>query len=108
MIGYYEDVREAVGGQADVDEFLRLFMIPGAGHCWEAPHVGPQDFDQINALERWVEHGIAPDRIPTRQADGSGKTVRLRPLCAYPRVAQYKGAGSIDDAKNFRCAIVSE
>jgi len=28
---------------------------------------------------------------------------RSRPLCPYPQVARYKGAGSIDDAANFSC-----
>jgi Tannase and feruloyl esterase len=29
--------------------------------------------------------------------------VRTRPLCAYPKVATYTGAGSTDDARNFIC-----
>jgi len=33
----------------------------------------------------------------------AGKVVRTRPLCDYPRVARYKGSGSIDDAANFTC-----
>ena len=28
---------------------------------------------------------------------------RTRPLCAYPQVARYSGAGSTDDAANFSC-----
>jgi feruloyl esterase len=32
------------------------------------------------------------------------KVVRTRPLCPYPQVAKYQGAGSIDDAANFTCA----
>jgi feruloyl esterase len=27
-----------------------------------------------------------------------------RPLCPFPQVAKYKGAGSTDDAANFACA----
>jgi hypothetical protein len=33
-----------------------------------------------------------------------GKPVRTRPLCPYPKIAKYKGSGSIDDAANFACA----
>jgi hypothetical protein len=29
--------------------------------------------------------------------------VRSRPLCRFPLVAKYKGAGSTDDAANFAC-----
>jgi Tannase and feruloyl esterase len=28
---------------------------------------------------------------------------RTRPLCAYPKVATYKGSGSIEDAASFDC-----
>ena len=32
-----------------------------------------------------------------------GKAVRTRPLCAYPAVATYTGAGSTDEASHFIC-----
>lgn len=32
-----------------------------------------------------------------------GATVRTRPLCVYPQVAKWNGAGSQDDAANFTC-----
>ena len=51
----------------------------------------------IAALERWVEHGAAPDRIVASRAD------RTRPLCPYPQIAVYKGVGSIDKAESFEC-----
>jgi hypothetical protein len=28
---------------------------------------------------------------------------RTRPLCAYPKVATYKGSGSVEDAGSFDC-----
>jgi hypothetical protein len=28
---------------------------------------------------------------------------RTRPLCAYPKVATYKGSGSVEDAASFDC-----
>ena len=54
------------------------------------------------ALERWVEQGTAPERIVASNVK-AGKVERSRPLCPYPKVARYKGAGSIDDAENFAC-----
>jgi feruloyl esterase len=60
------------------------------------------------ALERWVEHGIAPERIIATKRkndlDPKSDVLRTRPLCAYPQVARYKGTGSTDDAANFACA----
>lgn len=102
-IGYYEDVRETMGGQAATDEFLRLFMIPGAGHCFEMPRNIPDHFDPIHALENWVEDGVAPDSMEARQWDAAGATIRSRPLCPYPEVARYDGHGSVDDAASFQC-----
>ena len=103
-IGYYEDVRDRMGGQTETDKFVRLFMIPGAGHCWEPPHPSPDVFNPIEALENWVEHGIAPDRIDVAKHDSSGNMTRSRPLCSYPGVAKYSGAGSIDLSSNFECS----
>jgi feruloyl esterase len=90
-----------MGGFDRTRDFFRLFMAPGMGHCAGGP--GPNQFDAIGALERWVEKGVAPDSLVATLNVG-GKPVRTRPLCPYPQVARYKGAGSIDDAANFTCA----
>jgi len=49
-----------------------------------------------------VEKGIAPEKLISAHVE-EGKTKRTRPLCPYPEVARYKGAGSIDAAQNFTC-----
>jgi hypothetical protein len=103
-IGYYEDLMERTGGRAKTKKFARLFMIPGAGHCWETPHPSPNVFDPIEAIESWVEHGNAPDRIDVTMGDSTGKAVRSRPLCPYPSVAKYSGVGSIDLSSSFECS----
>jgi feruloyl esterase len=33
----------------------------------------------------------------------NGAVTRTRPLCPYPQIAMYTGAGSVDDAANFVC-----
>ncbi len=104
-IGYYEDVREEMGGQAETDKFARLFLIPGAGHCWEPPEVSPNTFDPIAELENWVEHGIAPERIEAVRNNPTTGTARSRPLCAYPAIAKYKGEGSIEESSSFECSL---
>jgi pimeloyl-ACP methyl ester carboxylesterase len=78
---------------------VRLFMIPGMGHCGggEAPVVT----DMIATIDKWVEKGEAPERIiASRPPEEKPMT---RPLCPYPKVAKYKGTGSTDDAANFAC-----
>jgi feruloyl esterase len=79
-------------------EFLRLFMVPGMGHCGGGP--GPNTFDTLTALEKWVEQSVAPERIIASGGDVRGRT---RPLCPYPQVARFTGQGSIDDAASFVC-----
>jgi feruloyl esterase len=80
--------------------FVRLFMVPGMGHCRGGE--GPNTFDMVTALEQWVEGGAIPDRIVASRAT-AGRVERSRPLCPYPQVARYRGTGSIDLAENFVC-----
>jgi feruloyl esterase len=99
-IKYYKSVVDRLGGPAKASNSVRLFLAPGMGHCGGGE--GPNVFDKVGALERWVEQGTAPQRLnATHSADG--KVDRTRPLCAYPQFARYKGTGSIDDAANFVC-----
>jgi feruloyl esterase len=53
-------------------------------------------------LINWVETGAPPQRIEASLIEDT-KTVRTRPLCAYPEVARYNGSGSIEEAANFSC-----
>jgi feruloyl esterase len=99
---YYDGVVKAMGGLDKTRDFYRLFMAPGMGHCSGGP--GPNQFDAITALEQWVEKGVAPDKLIATHSTG-GKVDRTRPLCPYPQVARYKGAGSIDEAASFACVM---
>lgn len=97
-VEYYTKVTKTMG--SSTPEFFRLFMIPGMFHCGGG--VGTSTFDMLTPLVAWVEHGSAPDSIPAARI-AEGKTIRTRPLCAYPEVARYKGSGGIDAAENFSC-----
>lgn len=100
-IDYYESVVDAVGGSTKASNSIRLFVAPGMDHCSGGD--GPNAFDKIDALNDWVEHGKAPDQLIASHLT-AGKVDRTRPLCPYPKVAKYKGIGSIDEAANFVCA----
>lgn len=97
---YYDAVAKTMGGYDTTRDFFRLFTAPGMGHCAGGP--GPNTFDPLTALERWVEKGVAPDQL-VATVSSNGEVVRSRPLCPYPQVARYKGKGSIDDAASFSC-----
>ncbi len=98
-VNYYERVRRTMG-ESRTDNFYRLFMVPGMFHCRGG--FGPDRFDAMTPLIKWVETGKAPESIPVRQTVGT-EVRRTRPLCPYPQVAKYSGTGSLDDAANFSC-----
>jgi Tannase and feruloyl esterase. len=98
-VEYYESVLRTMG--PGTRDFFRLYMMPGVFHC--SGGIGCDAALRLAALIQWVEEGKAPDRIVAMKIAG-GKVVRTRPLCPYPEVARYKGAGSIDDAESFVCS----
>jgi hypothetical protein len=60
--------------------------------------------DSVLALARWVEQGVAPERlIATSVKDGAA--VRQRPVCVYPKQARYNGSGDVNAAANFSCVM---
>jgi feruloyl esterase len=82
------------------NDFVRLFMLPGMQHCGGGP--GPNQVNWMAAMERWREGGTPPVRIDAAHVTNN-RVDMTRPLCAYPEVAVYKGAGSTNDATNFVC-----
>jgi feruloyl esterase len=97
-VDYFNNVKETAGAKASED--MRLFMVPGMGHCRGGD--GTDEFDAVKALEQWVEKSKAPERIEASRIR-NGKVDRTRPLCAYPKVAVYSGTGSTDESANFSC-----
>ena len=92
---YYESVLAKMG--KDQDDFTRLFMVPGMGHCRGG--AGPFSFDTIGTLEQWREQGKAPAQIMgTNPQSGLA-----RPLCPFPQYAKYDGTGDLKDAANWAC-----
>jgi feruloyl esterase len=105
-------------GQDGFDSFARVYMVPGMQHC--AGGVGADTFGENGpwpgltdahqslqvSVEQWVERGTAPKEIVATKFSGplsSGRAEITRTLCAYPKVAKYKGSGDEKDASNFVC-----
>jgi feruloyl esterase len=57
-----------------IDEFYRLYMVPGMLHCRGGD--APTNVDWQSALEAWVEKGVAPGGLTA--ADGHGGTQTLQ------------------------------
>ncbi|MBC7986432.1 MAG: tannase/feruloyl esterase family alpha/beta hydrolase [Sphingomonadaceae bacterium] len=102
-IDYYTRVGEAVGAEPRAG-FMRLYMAPGVEHCSGGP--GPDRFDMLSELERWVEQGRAPERV-VAETRVPGQVFRSRLLCPHPQIAVYRGGGSTDDAASFECRAPS-
>jgi feruloyl esterase len=99
-VNYFDAVTNAAGKSA-AGKSIALYMVPGMGHCQGG--AGTDTFDKVAAMERWVDTGSAPNQILASHQT-AGRVDRTRPLCPYPQVATYKGAGSTDEAANFSCA----
>ncbi len=99
LISYYQWLGRDGGPLAAAGS--RLFTLPGMNHCMGGE--GCDTFDKLGAIDAWVSQGRAPQEMISSKYDRSGKLLRTRPICAYPRVAQYKGNGDINDAASFAC-----
>jgi feruloyl esterase len=95
-IHYYEQVTKTMGNKEHVDDFFRLYLLPGVLHCGGGP--GLDVVDWLAALELWVEQNVAPDFLL------ASKGLRTRPVCAYPARAVWDGAGDPNTASAFYCA----
>jgi feruloyl esterase len=97
-LGYYQSLAATNGGAEKVSEWSKMFLVPGMRHCGGGPAL--DQFDMLGAVVNWVEKGTAPESVI---ATGKAFPGRSRPLCAYPKHAQYSGHGDTNDAKNFSC-----
>ncbi len=115
-VDYFESVQSKIG---NTKRFYRLFMVPGMSHCGggaganvfgNAVAVPDADASKavVMALDRWVEHGVAPAKILARRYvdNNPAKGVEMtRPLCPYPQQARYNGSGDPNQASSFTCRI---
>ncbi|ORY14570.1 feruloyl esterase B precursor [Clohesyomyces aquaticus] len=135
---YYNLVDQSMKPKGiEVEDFYRIFMVPGMGHCggshvsfnasWyfagssQAPLLGldvhsvpgfsDAKHDVLLMLQAWVENGTAPENIIATKYtnETEHKTVlRQRPVCMYPKEAKYKGTGDIDQPDSWECKLPSE
>ena len=116
-IDYFHSVSKTMGAEK-ATTFVRLYMIPGMQHCLGGP--GASHFGQLGtttakgskhglytALEEWVEKNNPPSGVVATKftGDNASKPAQMtRPLCAYPEIPKYKGAGDTNDDSNFTCS----
>jgi feruloyl esterase len=101
IIDYYDEmVKVTFAGDVKAAQAgYRLFMVPGMGHCRGGP--GPNEWDKLEPLVDWVEHGKAPDFLVATHAT-DGKVDNERKLCPHPQQAVYTGpAGGENNRANW-------
>lgn len=121
---FRDRISQTMGPDA-VEEFYRLYMMPGVQHCagsyndapwsigqggFDTRHEGPGYVDDAEhnallALMRWVEEGDAPTQIVASKFVNDSVALGVvgqRPLCAYPQKAVYVG-GAIEKAESWEC-----
>ncbi|KAL4959697.1 tannase and feruloyl esterase-domain-containing protein [Aspergillus stella-maris] len=105
---HLEDIKGTMGTDT-VSQFMRLFMVPGGGHCGANPDYPqvPVNYQKnvLDALVEWVESGIPPDGsiLSERPSDGSDVTRRLYP---WPKEAVFLGEDQ-DAWESYECMQVA-
>ncbi|APA87585.1 tannase/feruloyl esterase family alpha/beta hydrolase [Paraburkholderia sprentiae WSM5005] len=97
-IQYYEAMQNAMGASA-VDQFARLYLVPGVGHCGGGE--GNPNIDLVSKITGWVEEAKVPTSVMTYQTDSSSNVTASRPVYPYPAVAKYTGSGDWHNGANY-------
>ena len=90
-----------VMGKTAFNESIRYYEVPGFAHAISTQFNA--SWDQLTALENWVEKGRDPghNQVVT---DTTGVPGRTRPLCLYPTWPRYTGFGDMNSVGSFTCA----
>lgn len=99
-IEYYKSVVAKMGA-ANVENFFRLYVTPGADHMGVG---APSSVDMLEVLTEWVEKGKAPSELVQvrQETKPPFAVVAARPMCRYPAYPHYQG-GDVFKAESFMC-----
>jgi len=111
-VDYWKAVQSEMAPSEKIDDFFRLFMIPGMQHCGAGP--GADTIDFLTVMETWVEQDSAPDELVAYKTDGKRTFERqprfplqaseikfARKIFPYPMTARFNGKGDPNDAESF-------
>lgn len=97
-VRYFEELGEFNAAVAPVEEYGRLYLVPGMAHCAGGEHT-VDSFDLLTPIVEWVENGDAPAAVT---ATGRSMPGQSRPLCPFPTYANFTG-GDAADAASYEC-----
>ena len=96
-IDYYRRERRAGGKQ---DDWMRLFLMPGVGHCGGGVGTGPGGLPRRDRTVARI--GIAPAQIPRHPSCRTAANDAA--VVSVSAGGRYSGTGSTDEAQNFVCS----
>ncbi len=112
VLNYYTRVASLMGGVPAIQNFYKLYTIPGMGHFPANGTVNaaasvplyPEDLN-YQSLTNWVENGVAPaDKIDIGSSvTAASPTAVTGPMCAYPKMPAYT-SGDIRKAASYTCS----
>lgn len=111
VLARYVETVVARHGRKRVDEHLRYYVLPHAGHGGDGASATtgdpiPQYVDLVTMLTDWVERGILPPDAPVLSAKlrtPPYTVTATRPMCRYPLYPRYDGRGDTQRAESFTC-----
>jgi len=99
-VRYFGEMAQWNAAVAPVDEYGRLYLVPGMAHCGGGEQT-LDSFDMLTPLVEWVENGTSPGAVT---ATGRSMPGQSRPLCPYPSYAHFRGGDSAD-AASYECRM---
>ncbi|KIX92245.1 uncharacterized protein Z520_11991 [Fonsecaea multimorphosa CBS 102226] len=130
----YKNIWRTMGAAGiPLDNWYRLFLVPGMEHCqgtavnapyyiasagqpfalgqdvWSVPGYSDPKHDALLALLEWRENGTAPESIIGTKFINETVTAgvqRQRPICMYPMQAKYSGNGDPDLPESWHCQLL--
>jgi feruloyl esterase len=97
-VRYFKEIGEANSAVQQIDEYGRLYLVPGMAHC-QGGELTPDSFDLLTPIVEWVENGDEPGAVT---ATGRSMQGASRPLCPYPSYAHYT-SGNAANARSYEC-----
>ena len=84
---YHDALKQKMGS---IDDFYRLYMIPGMFHCARGP--APYEVDWIDIIDQWVSEDKAPEMLTTNYTANSFVQFGTpgQAICPYPEVPSAK------------------
>ncbi len=90
--------KEAKKGDDELEDYIRLFLLPGVLHCGGGS--GPDQANWLQIIREWVENDKAPERIVVSKMKNNKESMS-RPVFPYPEKAVYKGSGDKNKESSF-------